>query len=110
MLSVDPMQVFIPYAMAELSFGGHLTVLQTNGTLSAERAQQWWEYLRQADEHGTLLISFTAFVIVGTNHAAHVAAIRQAEADQDQDDRDDTYGDEALHHDSDDVLGGTSPP
>jgi ubiquinone/menaquinone biosynthesis C-methylase UbiE len=64
-VSIDPMQVFVPYAMAELSFGGHLTVLQTNGTLSAGRAQQWWEHVRQADEHGTLLISFTAFVIVG---------------------------------------------
>ncbi len=64
-LSLDPVQVFVHYALAELFLGSHLTVVQTNGTLSAERAQQWWEYLQQADKHGTLLISFTAFIIVG---------------------------------------------
>jgi ubiquinone/menaquinone biosynthesis C-methylase UbiE len=66
-LSIDPVQVFVHYALAELFLGSHLAVLQANGTLSAGRAQQWWEYLQQADKHGTLLISFTAFIIVGTN-------------------------------------------
>jgi hypothetical protein len=65
-LSIDPVQVFPHYALAELFLGGHLTALQTNGTLSAARAQQWWEYLQHADQQGTLLISFTAFIIVGT--------------------------------------------
>jgi hypothetical protein len=51
--------------LAELAFGSHLALLQTNGTLDASRAQQWWEYLQHADERGTLLISFTAFVVVG---------------------------------------------
>ncbi len=64
-LSLDPVQVFVHYALAELFLGSHLTLLQTNGTLSAERAKLWWEYLQQADEHGTLLISFTTFIIVG---------------------------------------------
>ncbi len=64
-LSIDPVQVFPHYALAELFLGSHLAVLQTNGTLSAARARQWWEYLQHADEHATLLISFTAFVIVG---------------------------------------------
>lgn len=67
-LSLDPVQVFVHYALAELFLGGHLTVLQANGTLAAERAKLWWEYLRQADEHGTLLISFTAFLIVGAKN------------------------------------------
>ena len=31
-----------------------------------DRAQQWWEYLQRADTDGTLLVSFTAFVVVGT--------------------------------------------
>ena len=65
MLSIDPVQVFVHYALAELFLGSHLVVLQTNGTLSASKAQQWWEYLQHADEHGTLLISFTTFIIVG---------------------------------------------
>lgn len=64
-LSIDPVQVFPHYALAELFLGSHLAVLQTNGTLSAARARQWWEYLQHADEHATLLISFRAFVIVG---------------------------------------------
>ncbi|HEY8283078.1 MAG TPA: methyltransferase domain-containing protein [Chloroflexota bacterium] len=67
-LSLDPVQVFVHYAMAELFLGSHLTVLQTSGTLSASRARQWWEYLQHADEHGTLLISFTTFIIVGAKN------------------------------------------
>jgi hypothetical protein len=65
LLSLDPVQVFPHYALAELFLGSHLTALQTNGTLTADQARQWWEYLQHADERGTLLISFTAFVIVG---------------------------------------------
>jgi SAM-dependent methyltransferase len=64
-LSVDPVQVFVHYALAELFLGSHLTQLQADGTLSPGQAQQWWECLQRADDHGTLLISFTAFVIVG---------------------------------------------
>ena len=64
-LSIDPVQVFVHFAMAELFLGSHLALLQTNGTLSPARAQKWWEYLQYADEQGTLLISFTTFIIVG---------------------------------------------
>jgi ubiquinone/menaquinone biosynthesis C-methylase UbiE len=64
-LSLDPVQVFMHYVLAELAFGSHLALLQTNGTLSGAKAREWWEYLQHADEHGTLLISFTAFVVVG---------------------------------------------
>lgn len=65
-LCIDPVQVFVHYALAELFLGSHITQLQERGTLSPDLARQWWEYLRHADEHGTLLISFTAFIIVGT--------------------------------------------
>lgn len=64
-LSIDPVQVFVHYALAELALGSHLALLQANGTLSAGKARQWWEYLQQAEERGTLLISFTAFIVVG---------------------------------------------
>jgi len=64
-ISIDPVQVVVHYRLAELAFGSHLARLQTNGTLPSARAQQWWEYLQQADERGTLLISFTAFIVVG---------------------------------------------
>lgn len=67
-ISIDTTQVFVHYALAELAFGSHLALLQTNGTLSADKAQQWWEYFRQADERGTLLISFTAFIVVGVKN------------------------------------------
>jgi hypothetical protein len=61
----DPVQVFVHYALAELFLGSHLTYLQTNGILSPDSARRWWDHLQQADERGTLMISFTAFVIVG---------------------------------------------
>ena len=72
-ISIDPVQVFVHYALAELAFGSHLALLQTNGTLDASRARQWWEYLQHSDERGTLLISFTAFVVAG---AAPVTSFR----------------------------------
>jgi ubiquinone/menaquinone biosynthesis C-methylase UbiE len=63
--SFEPVQIFVHYSLAELFLGSHLTRLQTNGVLSPDSARTWWDYLRQADERGTLMISFTAFVIVG---------------------------------------------
>jgi ubiquinone/menaquinone biosynthesis C-methylase UbiE len=63
--SFDPVQVFVHYSLAELFLGSHLTRLQTNGILSPDSARGWWDYLRQADERDTLMITFTAFVIVG---------------------------------------------
>jgi len=66
LLSVDPVQVFVHYALAELFLGSHLVALQTDGTLRPDQAQQWWQYLQRSDADGTLLVSFTAFVVVGT--------------------------------------------
>ena len=66
--SFDPVQVFVHYSLAELFLGSHLTRLQTTGILSPDSARRWWDYLRQADERGTLMISFTAFVIVGSKN------------------------------------------
>ena len=68
--SFDPVQVFVHYALAELFLGSHLTDPQTNGILSPDNARRWWDYLRHADERGTLMISFTAFVIVGDKAAS----------------------------------------
>jgi ubiquinone/menaquinone biosynthesis C-methylase UbiE len=53
-LSIDPVQVFVHYALAELFLGSH-----------PDQARRWWEYLQHADEHGKLLISFTTFIVVG---------------------------------------------
>jgi ubiquinone/menaquinone biosynthesis C-methylase UbiE len=64
-LSIDPVQVFVHYALAELFLGSHLVALQTDGTLRPDQAERWWEHLRRSDSAGTLLISFTAFVVVG---------------------------------------------
>jgi ubiquinone/menaquinone biosynthesis C-methylase UbiE len=64
-LSIDPVQVFVHYALAELFLGSHLVALQTDGTLRPVQAQEWWEYLQRSDSAGTLLIGFTAFVVVG---------------------------------------------
>ena len=65
LLSIDPLQVFVHYALAELFLGSHLVALQEDETLRPEQAQQWWAHLQRADTDGTLLVSFTAFVVVG---------------------------------------------
>jgi ubiquinone/menaquinone biosynthesis C-methylase UbiE len=67
-LSVDPIQVFVHYRLAELFLGSHLAELQESRTLSPGQARQWWEYLQHADKRGTLLISFTAFIVFGTKN------------------------------------------
>ncbi len=64
--SFEPLQVFVHYALAELAFGSHLALLQRDGTLTTVQAQQWWRYLQEAEAQGTLLVSFTTFVVVGT--------------------------------------------
>jgi ubiquinone/menaquinone biosynthesis C-methylase UbiE len=66
LLSIDPVQVSVHYALAELFLGSHLVALQTSGALHPDQARQWWEHLRRSDSAGTLLISFTAFIVVGT--------------------------------------------
>jgi hypothetical protein len=65
--SVDTVQVFVHYSLAELFLGSHLAALQTDATLTADRAQQWWEQLKHVNDDETLLISFTAFIVVGAN-------------------------------------------
>jgi hypothetical protein len=57
--------VFVHYALAELFLGSHLAHIQESGLLSADEARAWWQRLREADERGALLISFTAFMVVG---------------------------------------------
>jgi hypothetical protein len=51
--------------LSELFLGSHLVALLRDGTLAPDQARQWWKYLEEADEHVTLLISFTAFIVVG---------------------------------------------
>jgi len=58
-------QFFVHSALAELAFGSRLAPLEINGTLSGGRAQPWREHLQHADERGTVLISFTVFIVVG---------------------------------------------
>jgi ubiquinone/menaquinone biosynthesis C-methylase UbiE len=65
LLSIDPLQVCVHYALAELFLGSHLVALQRDGALRPDQAQQWWEHLQRADADGTLLVSFTAFIVVG---------------------------------------------
>ena len=65
----DPVQVFVHYAMAELFLGSHLAFLQRMKTLSADQIRHWWQHLQDAEGEGTLLISFTSFVIVGAKAA-----------------------------------------
>jgi ubiquinone/menaquinone biosynthesis C-methylase UbiE len=66
-LSVAPLQITVHYALAELFLGGHLVELQARGAVTPGQAKRWWEHLRRADGAGTLLIGFTAFVVVGAH-------------------------------------------
>ena len=66
-LSVDALQIAVHFALAELFLGGHLVALQEHGTLTPAQARRWWEHLRRAEGGGTLLVGFTAFVVVGTH-------------------------------------------
>lgn len=34
--------------------------------ITAGKAQEWWEHVHHADERGMLLMSFTAFMVVGS--------------------------------------------
>ncbi|MHB8611011.1 MAG: hypothetical protein ACYDAL_01095 [Candidatus Dormibacteraceae bacterium] len=51
--------------MAELFLGSHLALLHANGALTANESRHWWDYLKKAEERGTLLISLTAFIVAG---------------------------------------------
>ncbi len=64
-VSVDAVEVFLPYTFAELLLGGHCTRLQAEGVLTAEQVRRWWEGLRAAEERGVFLLGFTAFIVVG---------------------------------------------
>jgi ubiquinone/menaquinone biosynthesis C-methylase UbiE len=47
--SIDPVQVFAHYALAELFLGSHLVALRADGTVDPDQAHEWWEYLRRAE-------------------------------------------------------------
>jgi ubiquinone/menaquinone biosynthesis C-methylase UbiE len=64
-LSFDPLHVVVHLALAELFLGSHLVALQEGGVLRPDQARRWWEHLQRSDAAGTLLIAFTAFVVVG---------------------------------------------
>ena len=64
-VSIDATQIFVHWAMVEIFLGTHLSTLIKNETVSAEQATQWWEALRRANDEGTLLVSFTSFVVAG---------------------------------------------
>ena len=60
-----PVAIQTSKQLAELFLGSHLTRLQTAGIWSPHSARRWWDYLRQANERDTLMISFTGFVVAG---------------------------------------------
>jgi ubiquinone/menaquinone biosynthesis C-methylase UbiE len=64
-LSNDPVQVYPHYAMCELFLGTHLASLESGGALTKDKAQRWWNHLQEANQRGMLLVSFTAFLVVG---------------------------------------------
>jgi hypothetical protein len=46
--------------------GGHVVQAVASSILTEQEADQWWSHLAQANAEGTVLYSFTAFIIFGT--------------------------------------------
>ena len=58
--------VFIDFEFLGLLIGGRLTAAQAAGLLDPERIRAWWQGLADAEQAGTFLAGFTAFIVSGT--------------------------------------------
>jgi ubiquinone/menaquinone biosynthesis C-methylase UbiE len=65
-ISISFRTVTPTYDFIQLLLGGHVASAVFTGALSKSEANQWWTHLAQANEQGTFLYGFTAFVVSGT--------------------------------------------
>jgi len=63
---VDVAVSFQTYNFLQLLLGGHVAGAVSNGVLSEQEADLWWTNLAQAENEGTFLYGFTAFIVSGT--------------------------------------------
>jgi ubiquinone/menaquinone biosynthesis C-methylase UbiE len=64
-VSVSFQTVTIPYDFLQLLLGGHVARAVSTGVLSEQEADLWWTHLAQANDEGTFLYGFTAFIVCG---------------------------------------------
>jgi ubiquinone/menaquinone biosynthesis C-methylase UbiE len=58
--------VFVDFEFFGLLVGGRLTAAQEAGLLDPDQIRAWWQGLADAEQAGTFLASFTAFIVSGT--------------------------------------------
>ncbi len=58
--------ITLTYDFLQLLIGGHVVHAVTTGLLSEQEADLWWTNLAQANDKGTFLYGFTAFIVSGT--------------------------------------------
>ena len=56
----------VTYDFLQLLLGGHVAGAVSSGVLSEQEADLWWTNLAQAEDEGTFLYGFTAFILSGT--------------------------------------------
>lgn len=57
--------VTMPYDFLPLLLGGHVARAVSGGVLSEHEADRWWTHLARANDQGTFLYGFTAFIVSG---------------------------------------------
>jgi SAM-dependent methyltransferase len=65
-VTVSTHTIFVHYEFFQLLVGGHLTNIQMAGLLSPSEVNDWWTDLQSANEMGTFLCCFTAFIVAGS--------------------------------------------
>jgi ubiquinone/menaquinone biosynthesis C-methylase UbiE len=59
-------EIFIDFEFFGLLIGGQLTSAQAAGLVDPDRIRDWWQGLVDAEQAGTFLAGFTAFIVSGT--------------------------------------------
>ncbi len=65
-VSVSLQTITVTHDFLQLFLGGHVARAVSIGVLSEQEADLWWAHLAQANNEGTLLYGFTAFIVSGT--------------------------------------------
>lgn len=66
-VSVSLQTITVTYDFLQLLLGGHVARAVSTGVLAEHEADLWWTNLAQANDEGTFLYGFTAFIVSGTN-------------------------------------------
>jgi len=65
-IAVSFQTITLTYDFLQLLLGGHVARAVDTGVLSEQEANLWWASLAQANDEGTFLYGFTAFIVSGT--------------------------------------------